>query len=427
MSDSNKQDPLEEFFQKKSGDYNISYREEDWNSLESRLDALDAQLASRRRRRLAAAAVVVIVSLLSYFVYQNYREINSLNEQLSRQEQQAPPTTLAPENETLAEEAVPADERSEPDIVTKQETPEGAELRGKSEGNRNSGIATSGEEALADKVQTEQKRPGLQTETPIRAISSVECEDCTLPDKLYSEPSAQSLRLAHYKSVDETPPFASVTGGHVASQESKPEMPETGQGKFSIGLVLGPDMSTAGNLSNFYEPGSKIGITVDYKINNNWALSVGAIRSKVNYKAGSQDYNPPAGYWYNGVQATQTKAQCVIIDIPINLSYRFLDQDRSRFYASAGLSSYIMLNEDYRFSYDYEQPNFPQRWSEDTGTAHLMSNANISVGYEYDVTERVSLRAEPFFRVPIREVGWGNVNLYSMGTLVSINYNLNAL
>ncbi len=426
MSDSNKQDPLEKFFQKKSGDYDISYREEDWNSLESRLDALDAQLASRRRRRLAAAAVVVIVSLLSYFVYQNYQEINSLNEQLSRQEQQAPPTAMSPKTDTLGENTIPAEELSEPDVADMQELPENAGLRGKSEGNRNSGTATSGGEALADVATTEQNRPGLQTETPIRAISSLECVDCTLPDKIYSEPTAQTLQLGHYKPKEGTTPFSAQTSGHVASKESKPGMPESGNGKFSIGLVLGPDMSTAGNLSNFYEPGSKFGFTVEYKINKNWAVSAGAIRSKVNYKAGSQDYDPPAGYWYNGIQATQTKAQCIIIDIPINLSYRFLNQDRSRFYASAGLSSYIMLNEDYRFSYDYEQPDFPQRWNEDTGTAHLMSNANISVGYEYDVTKRMSLRAEPFFRVPLREVGWGNVNLYSMGTLVSINYNLNA-
>ncbi|MGK7370473.1 MAG: hypothetical protein ACNS64_09675, partial [Candidatus Halalkalibacterium sp. M3_1C_030] len=74
MSDTNNQDPLEEFFQKKSKDYNISYSEEDWKSLEGRLDALDAQYAARRRRRLAAAAVLIIFSLLSYFIFQNYRE-----------------------------------------------------------------------------------------------------------------------------------------------------------------------------------------------------------------------------------------------------------------------------------------------------------------------------------------------------------------
>jgi hypothetical protein len=34
-------------------------------------------------------------------------------------------------------------------------------------------------------------------------------------------------------------------------------------------------------------------------------------------------------------------------------------------------------------------------------------------------TVHLSLSAEPFIRVPIREVGWGNVKLYSVGSFVS--------
>jgi hypothetical protein len=46
------------------------------------------------------------------------------------------------------------------------------------------------------------------------------------------------------------------------------------------------------------------------------------------------------------------------------------------------------------------------------------------VGYEFDLDRNISLRAEPFLRIPLREVGHANVNLYSVGSLVSINYNL---
>jgi hypothetical protein len=424
MSESNNQDPLEEFFQKKSGDYDISYREEDWKALEGRLDALDAQFASRRRRRLAAAAVLAIVSLLSYFIYQNYQEINSLNEQLSRQEQQEPATSTTPDS--LPEKGVPANERPIPDIADIQDLTQDNPVTGQSGRNGISETVSQEDEGIATVSESGQNRARSQAAARSLAITSLDCKDCELTEDVSFETPIRAVQPADNKFSADTAPFAALTGEQESPSAANPIISGSVLSNISVGFVLGPDMSTAGNLSNFYDPGSKIGITVDYKINSNWAVSVGAIRSKVNYKAGSQDYNAPAGYWYNGIEASQTRAQCVLIDVPINLLYRFLKGEQSRFYASAGLSSYIMLNEDYRFSYDSEQPEFPQRWNEDTGTAHLLSNANISVGYEYDLTKSVSLRAEPFFRVPLREVGWGNVNLYSMGSLVSINYNLKA-
>jgi len=423
MTDSNNQDPLEEFFQKKSGDYDISYREEDWKSLEGRLDTLDAQFAARRRRRLAAAAVLAIVSLLSYFIYMNYQEINSLNEQLSRQEQQEPATAPAPDS--LAEKTAPDNEAQVPDIADIEELANETDVTGKSESNRISETASRETEGIASANQPEPTPPVIQTSARNLAISELECKDCKLSESASFESPEPITQQAPNTYSAYTSPVTAMAEEQNSQKVSRPGISEKGVSKFSVGFVLGPDMSTAGNLNNFYDPGSKIGLTVDYKINRNWAVSLGAIRSKVNYKAGSREYNAPSAYWYNGIEAAQTRAQCVLIDIPINLSYRFLQGEQSRLYASAGLSSYIMLNEDYRFSYSNEQPEFPQRWNEDTGTTHLMSNANLSVGYEYDLTESVSLRAEPFFRLPIREVGWGNVNLYSMGSLFSINYNLN--
>ncbi|MEX0929098.1 MAG: hypothetical protein WDZ53_06800, partial [Balneolales bacterium] len=78
--------------------------------------------------------------------------------------------------------------------------------------------------------------------------------------------------------------------------------------------------------------------------------------------------------------------------------------------------------EDYHFSYDSDDPALWEGWSDNTGSRHWLSNAGFSVGYELDIHRHWSLRAEPFLKVPIRGVGWGNVKLYSMGSFVSFNY-----
>lgn len=427
MSDSNNKDPLEEFFQKKSGDYDISYREEDWKSLEGRLDALDAQIAARRRRRLAAAAVLIIISLLSYFIYQNNQEINSLNEQLSRQDQ--PQTITNPVPDSATEDALTENSTPVPDLKDVKEDPNNGKLEGNSQNERlENRVGETGAE-LATDINSDQYQTIARNKTNPISISEINCEECILSETITQTPTEfHSISANETYATDRNTPIAQLTGLESSQEETQRiNSSKSALSRITLGFVLGPDMSTAGNFSNFYNPGSKIGVTVDYSISEKWAVSIGAIRSKVNYKAGSSDYSPPAGYWYNGVEADLTRAACILIDIPVNLSYRFFRRNHSRLYASAGLSSYIMVNEDYRFSYAYEQPELPQRWKENTGTKHFMSNANIAIGYEYELTNSLSLRAEPFLRVPIREIGWGNVDLYSVGSLFSINYSLNKL
>jgi len=83
-----------------------------------------------------------------------------------------------------------------------------------------------------------------------------------------------------------------------------------------------------------------------------------------------------------------------------------------------------MQSEEYSFSYRAYQPGQEEGWSGKTGTSHWLSNAGFSIGYEFDVHSNWSMRVEPFIKVPVQEVGWGNVELYSMGSFISLNYKL---
>ncbi|HKK44153.1 MAG TPA: outer membrane beta-barrel protein, partial [Balneolaceae bacterium] len=192
----------------------------------------------------------------------------------------------------------------------------------------------------------------------------------------------------------------------------------------TLGLVMGPDLSTAGSIAHFYDPGYRLGATIDYNFSPDWGITTGIIRTRTRYTAGSGDYQLPQGYLSNNESPKRTRADCVLLDIPVSLKYRFLQFNHSRLYATAGVSSYIMLNEKYRFTYKDYQSGLAQGWSGKTGTRHWLSNASFSIGYEFDIRGNWSLRAEPFIKIPLKEVGWGNVKLYSMGSIISLNYNL---
>lgn len=403
--DKHNKDPLEHFFQKKSDEFDIPFREEDWLKLEKTLEVRDIQLTYRNRTRWLAAASVLIFSMLGYFTYDNHNRLNDMGQHLNnvivpdtgREDSgELPSGDDGRQHEQTHEPAVEHPPVSpnfrEPPLYSFNEqasTPADVIVNQSSSGSE---IHTSGAIGKGDQARLIVKR-----KAPV--ISKI---DVSYPEAVHTAVAAAS---------DRSPSFAAE------ERSAAQDLP-----RLSAGFVMAPDLSTVGSISNFYDPGYKIGLSLEYKLSKNWAVTGGIMQSNLRYMAYGDEFNPSA-YQTNGTIPDRTVGECLLIDIPVNLKYNFLNLSRSRFYVVAGLSSYIMLNEDYRFRYDGDDTGLQQGWSGDTGTRHWFSNAGLSIGYELDVHPNWSIRAEPYLRLPLREVGWANVNLYSMGSFVSFNYN----
>lgn len=419
MADNQHNDPLEQFFRKKAEEYDIQYKEEDWLKLEDRLDTLDEQRKDRKWRRLVAAAVIILFSLLAYFTYQQQQKINQLNERLSNAENVTDqPKSISPDNadEPTNEKGQQQQLASENDNNLTDRTEDPLAVSGESPSKQKDSKPESSKKTFAS---------GIQENIPLAQIT----ENYLVTTSAKSSPGVDGRFPAI--SAIQPPKFNTNTSSVEKPQTNtsitsaqKNSIALRSSPRFSVGILAGPDMSTVGGISNFYNPGHKFGLTFEYNINRNFAVSVGALRSKVRYTASGNEYQPPTSYGSYGTVLDETIGECILIDIPISIKYNFLHFSESRIYATAGLSSYIMLDEEYRFNYENNQPGLQQRWHERTGTRHWMSNATVSIGYELDVMRNLSIRAEPFLKIPLQEVGWGNVKLYSVGSFVSLNYNI---
>jgi hypothetical protein len=511
----NKGDSLEQFFRKKAGEYDVSYREDDWRKLETELNLRDIKNAYRRKIWLIAAASMLILSLLGYFTYENRLGLNEIRQQISEEinpdldagvtpDPGDPPRTG--DNPSLADResrsetdfGQSANESHQPgrgETIPKEEILRNGEssrnFAGTEPGEPGSRPSHAGSETLAHQrpddnsesgergaVRTsgndndrrdnaedaEEVREYIRSSSPadfaeyrtmdrsdqLRVVSGVIQAGMDIPPVTY--PSVASLQQPESGSVSGTSTDETSGTGNLAvitHDENEdpgsnagtgiiPESPENilasadpvsdrpawnSASRFSVGLVISPDMSTAGSLSNFSKPGYKIGFSIDYNITRNLVLSSGMIRSLVRYSAPGGAYNLPVNY-NGGTRPDEISGECIILDIPVTLRYHVLNFNRSRLFISTGLSSYIMLSEDYAFStyqYGYRED---QVFSERTGTRHWMSNAGFSAGYELDLMRNLTLRAEPFVRIPVSRVGWADVNLYSVGTFLSVSYRL---
>ena len=120
---------------------------------------------------------------------------------------------------------------------------------------------------------------------------------------------------------------------------------------------------------------------------------------------------------------TSVDGICKVLEVPLNIRYDIALGERSRWFASGGFSSYHMNSEKY--NYHFEDENDPsiwyRSWKGKTGW-YWLSHANVSAGYEYRISRKLSLLAEPSIRMPLKRVGYGKVNLITTGLWLSVRY-----
>jgi hypothetical protein len=109
-------------------------------------------------------------------------------------------------------------------------------------------------------------------------------------------------------------------------------------------------------------------------------------------------------------------------DMPVNLRYDWLLRKKSRAFVTTGLSSYFMNKEDLHYSYTYTNYTRYKSLVNEKNSSFWMAALNVSVGYEQLISSEFSLQAEPFFKIPTSQIGYGNIHLNSLGMFLSVKY-----
>ncbi len=194
-------------------------------------------------------------------------------------------------------------------------------------------------------------------------------------------------------------------------------------GYFTLGIGYGPDFSTVG-LDNFIAPGARWKLDLGYALSPRFQLMTGVVLVNNKYKASGDEYHAPKGYWQYDAGADEAYGECKMIDIPLNLRFNVITVGRHKAFVSSGLSTYIITKEDYYFDYYEDYPGSPDYWGTDNASVYPFSIINVSMGYEYILKGRGSIQVEPFIKLPINGVGWGNVDLNTLGIYFSYQYRI---
>ena len=71
-----------------------------------------------------------------------------------------------------------------------------------------------------------------------------------------------------------------------------------------------------------------------------------------------------------------------------------------------------------------EDPELPEHWGTDESSVYPFKIVNLSVGYQYQLGSKGALQIEPFIKIPTAGVGWGEVDLHTIGVYFMYKYRI---
>ena len=445
-------DSIERFFKKADDSrFNVEYDENDWKNMERMLDEKENSLSLSKNRRLTytaiAATLLLLLCVSAYlFIRNNPDSVVELSGDLSKvssanasdsskndadlnakKVQDSNELSVQPkEDEGLKNNngavnklpkaiAIDTNGNSTPDskTISKKIYSSGA-TQGES------GSVMSDKNGLATLGVGEDPRGEKIDET---LITSDEQNSTTEGNRL-NDSKLNETNIPTFDADMKAGDVLTKTEDTALAGNIEEKKTDAIRSKWMISLTIAPDFSRTTS-SDYDSPGDAFGVFIHYQFMKRWSLSTGIMRSDKQYWGYGDEYHPPTGYWNyvtNGIVPETVEGNCLVLEVPLALTFNVVETNRSRVFATAGVSSYFMRSEDYTYTFEDPNPGSGTGWSTDEPSSYWFGIGSLSVGYDYRVSPTLSFGVEPYYKIPFCGVGWANIDLYSMGVLFNARY-----
>lgn len=242
---------------------------------------------------------------------------------------------------------------------------------------------------------------------PSSSQSSTEAQETAKPGNEAAAP---------VKDTATKPAVAQQTATTKPEKKTKQQAKERG---IYLSVLAGPDLSTV-KFQSVKNVGYSVGILGGYRFNKHLSVEAGVFWDRKQYYSDGQYFdksktNIPA--WIN---IEDIDGNCNMFEIPVSLRYDFSFTRKGRFFATAGLSSYLMKKENYVYTADGYGPGWSHAVSYKNSGNNLFSIIQLSAGYEYKIGNHILIRAEPYISIPLSGVGIGSLPISSAGLRLGI-------
>lgn len=446
---------IEQFFRKHLDVEQPSFIEDDWAKMEAKLDAagIATVAANQGIGWLKGGVILGVVSIITFLIgwfarplfsednsrleaRQNVKIQNSKNSELTNSylkgHLEFPDNTIS--NESSNQVLLPIRKKATINFAQKSKMVEEEVLDKKRSGpfSNQATLKTTSENVTKTDFEVINSRNDIKSSNINVLIDSVSRESEIIESDMvtnYEDPPKVEIESNENLSSDEKKSI-------LLEEKEKAKIPAADNqsqiiqwGAWGVGVSFAPDFNSIG-LNEKQTITGKIGARVFWEMRSKISIESGLYYSNKHYFAQGEHYTPPKGYWINrtnGVIPSQIEGTCRVIDIPVLVSFKLLERVKWGLNVTTGLSNYILLDQWYYYDFDQPNPGASENWSTEENIKQNWSIINCSFGIDYHLNTLTSIRLEPYLAVPLQELGWANVRIYSIGTVITIRRKLQIL
>lgn len=185
-------------------------------------------------------------------------------------------------------------------------------------------------------------------------------------------------------------------------------------GRAYIGLLAGPDLSTI-RYQQINHIGFSVGVMAGYRAGRRWGIEAGLLYNRKKYYTDGEYFDKSRSNIPARVTVNYLDGGCEMFELPVSLRYDLTARKNNRFFVTAGATSYFMKKETYDYEADAGGTLYKGHRSYDNSGNHFFSNVQFSAGYQRHLWNRISFRVEPYIKIPVKNIGIGNLPVTSTG------------
>ncbi|MDT3405528.1 hypothetical protein [Mucilaginibacter terrae] len=188
-----------------------------------------------------------------------------------------------------------------------------------------------------------------------------------------------------------------------------------------LSIIAAPDFNGVGSAFSRTQIGTNAGLLLSVGITRKLFITTGAVYARKPYMVGMDKYKTSFTF---GTQPNDVSADCRVLDIPLNIDYQLYNKGRNLLSIGTGLSSYFMLRENYHFNYNQYYVG-PSDYNIRNQNKHILGVVNLNATYQRRINSQFGFNVQPYMKLPITNIGYGQVNLKSTGVAIGASWYLN--
>lgn len=194
--------------------------------------------------------------------------------------------------------------------------------------------------------------------------------------------------------------------------------------QLALTVLAAPDINGVGSFNNA-QVGTNVGLLFSVTLSK-FKFSTGVAYSKKPYMTDFYNYHTQYKFY---TDPQTVSADCHVLDIPINIDYTVYGNAKNQISVGSGISSYIMLREQY--NYNYANTGIytygPSSYTVSNQNKHYFGVLNFDATYQHRLNSKFSIDVQPYLKMPLTNIGYGQVRLQSAGVALGLSWNLNSL